>query len=82
MCVADGVNLRLWEPVDRRTIAEFIYLEIGEKKERKELMDFTIRVATPQGLKKFQQIMGLLQQGHWLLWMNIIFMNYGNGLSV
>ncbi len=80
-CVADGVNLRLWEPVDRRTIAEFIYLEIGEKG-TKRTDGFTIRVATPQGLKKFQQIMGLLQQGHWLLWMNIIFMNYGNGLSV
>ncbi|MGU0171013.1 hypothetical protein ACVXG8_00565 [Escherichia coli] len=66
---------------DCRTIAEFIYLEIGEKG-TKRTDGFTIEWQRHKGLKKFQQIMGLLQQGHWLLWMNIIFMNYGNGLSV
>lgn len=80
-CVADGVNLRVWEPVDRKTIAEFIYLEIGEKGTKKS-DGFTIRVATPQGLKIFQLMKVLLQKDLWLLWMNIISLSYGNGLNV
>ncbi|EFB2837593.1 hypothetical protein FHD46_20410 [Escherichia coli] len=60
-CVADGVNLRVWEPVDRKTIAEFIYLEIGEKGTKKS-DEFTIRVATPQGLKNISANEGIIAE--------------------
>ena len=54
-CVSDGVNLRAWEPTDNKTISEFIYLEIGEKG-KKNSDGFTIRDATPEGLKNLSPI--------------------------
>lgn len=60
-CVANGINLRAWKPADNKAIAEFVYLEIGEKG-TKSSDGFTIRLATPQGLKNLSSLNGIIAE--------------------
>jgi hypothetical protein len=52
-------NIRTWQPDDPETIAELVFLEIGDK--AKSSSDtFTLRVATPAGLATLESQEGII----------------------
>jgi hypothetical protein len=55
----DGENLRMWLPKDERVVCEFISVSIGEKG-KKTRDGFSIRIATPDGLRQLPSKNGIL----------------------
>lgn len=55
----DHANIRTWEPIDPKCVAETIYVDIGP--ESKEGADrFSIKLATPVGLSKLASRDGII----------------------